>query len=300
MHGLSDEEITGELLKRLRDKDRAYHDLSVVTKKLEAVNARLIESEKLKTDFLSNIRNEINNPLTSVLTLCEFLVSDADSTGQETLISVAGTIYREAFNLSFQLRNIFAAAELEAGDAVLCASNVDIPALIRNTTLSFKQRMTEKKLSVAINVGEEWSASPYFVVDADKLQRVLANLLTNAIEFSHEGKNIEIRAGREGSSLVVIVEDHGIGIEKDAQGIIFDRFRQLETGVTKSHAGHGLGLSIVKAFVELMNGTITVRSAKNEGTAFTVTLPEGQAVAGASAFSEDGNDFFFNDSGEKF
>ncbi|MEK6790947.1 MAG: HAMP domain-containing sensor histidine kinase [Deltaproteobacteria bacterium] len=300
MHELSDEEITRELLRRLQEKDRAYHDLSVVTKKLEVLNARLLESEKVKTDFLSNIRNEINNPLTSVLTLCEFLVSDADSTGQETLMSVAWTIYKEAFNLSFQLRNIFAAAELEAGDAQLCISNVDIPSLIRNTVQSFKHRMAEKKLIAAFRLGDEWSGSPHFAVDADKLQRILANLLANAIEFSHDGKTIEIKACREGASLVITVEDHGIGIEKDKHGVIFDRFRQLEAGVTKSHPGHGLGLSITRAFVELMNGTIKVNSARGEGAAFTVTLPEGQPVAGATAFSEDGNDFFFNDSGEKF
>lgn len=300
MHELSDEEITKELLWRLQEKDKAYHDLSVVTKKLETVNARLLESEKVKSDFLSNIRNEINNPLTSVLTLCEFLVSDADATGQEMLTSVAGTIYKEAFNLSFQIKNIFAAAELEAGDAQLCISNVDIPSLIRNTVQSFKHRVTEKKLVVAIGINDEFNGAPHFAVDADKLQRILANLLANAIEFSHDGKGIEIRAGKEGRALVVTVTDHGVGIEKDKHEVIFDRFRQLEAGATKGHAGHGLGLSITKAFVELMNGTIKINASRGEGAAFTVTVPEGQPVAGVTAFSEDGNDFFFNDSGEKF
>ncbi|MGD0281591.1 MAG: sensor histidine kinase, partial [Dissulfurispiraceae bacterium] len=102
----SDIELIEEMKKRFEEKNRALHDLRMMTRKLEDVNRKLQESEALKSNFLSNIRNEINNPLTSILVVAAEIAA-VQGAGCEECISMAGIIYKEAFDLDFQLRNIF-------------------------------------------------------------------------------------------------------------------------------------------------------------------------------------------------
>lgn len=295
-----DDEIINELMRRLKAKDKACHDLTAMTKKLAALNERLLESEKVKSHFLSNIRNEINNPLTSVLTMCELILSSDGpmELDAETCRSLVGTIRKEAFSLNFQLRNIFAAAELEAGEGVLSISALDLATLMKSTVEAFRHRAAEKKINISTNLTDE-VRNHFFRTDPEKLQCVLSNLLANAIEFSHEERPVTVKAWKDGGELKVSVTDYGIGIEERDQGAIFERFRQLETGSTKHHGGHGLGLSIIKSSLELLGGTISVVSRKGAGAVFTVTVPE-MAGEEASVFSVDGNEFFFGTDGERF
>ncbi|MBI5562171.1 MAG: HAMP domain-containing histidine kinase [Deltaproteobacteria bacterium] len=295
MEHLSDDDIVREILSRLKAKDRANHDLIVVTKKLEALNSRLLESEKLKSNFLSNIRNEVNNPLTSVLTLCDILLTNGGTEDAETVKSIVSSIHKEAFYLSFQMRNIFAAAELEAGEALFGASSVDVGSLIRSTMDSFQHRALEKGISVSFVPDDKLKQTPVFSTDPEKFQIIVMNLLANAIEYSHEGGAVEIRAWRDNAALGVSVADQGIGIDEADREIIFERFKQLDSGSSKRHGGHGLGLSITKAALELIGGRITVGGKAGGGSVFTVSVPE--AAPGAGAFSDNGNDFFFKDGG---
>lgn len=297
MDRLTDDDVIRELLKRLKAKDEANHGLLVMTKKLEDLNERLMESEKVKGHFLSNIRNEINNPLTFVLTMCA-LISKNGITDIETLKSAIGTIHKEAFHLNFQLFNIFAAAELEAGDAVLDASTVDIRALISSAIDSFQRKAAEKGVSVVLELAEGLKISGLFKTDSEKLQCIIVNLLANAIEYSHEAGHVEITVQKYGGGLQITVTDHGVGIDEKDQYVIFERFKQLDSGVAKSHAGHGLGLSVTKAMIELLNGTMSVKSGRGAGASFILTIPEMSAMDGTGTFSADGNNFFFEDSAE--
>ncbi|OGQ54937.1 MAG: hypothetical protein A3J24_04485 [Deltaproteobacteria bacterium RIFCSPLOWO2_02_FULL_53_8] len=298
MEHLSDEDIIKELMKRLKAKDMAYHDLSIVTKKLEEMNSRLLESEKVKSNFLSNIRNEVNNPLTSVLTLCDILLANGGVTDVETVRSIVTSIHKEAFYLTFQMRNIFAAAELEAGESELSVSTVDVASLVHSTIDSFQHRALEKGITVSFALDESMKLSSMFNTDPEKIQSILMNILANAIEYSGIGKPVGIKAWKDGAGLHLSVEDHGIGIAESDRDIIFERFKQLDAGSSKHHEGHGLGLSIAKAAVELIGGTITVSSKLGQGSVFTITVPETTAGAGLGAFSDNGNDFFFKDGGQ--
>src|SRR4030067_641936 len=103
MKNCSDSDLVTELLHRLEIKDSAYRDLMVLTSKLEDLNKRLIESEKVKSHFLSNIKNEINNPLTSMLIICDLIISGDGMGSHEAGKSLVSTSYKGVFNLSFQL-----------------------------------------------------------------------------------------------------------------------------------------------------------------------------------------------------
>ena len=290
---ISDELLIEELQKRLTDNKKALNDLRVLTTKMETLNLKLADSEAMKGNFLSNIRNEINNPLASIMGLSKQLArGKADSL---TAPGMAQTILNEAFDLDFQLRNIFTAAELEAGESTLSVSRVDIDSLIRNLLDSYNHRLAEKKLTVELagNISPVAGGPAYFNTDSEKLELILSNLLANAIEFNKEGKKVKIAVIREENRLVISLEDEGIGIPLEQRNNLFTRFRQLDTGARKVHRGHGLGLSITKALAELLDGKIVCSSAACGGCIFTLSINEAGSGTLAETLSEEGNKFLF-------
>jgi signal transduction histidine kinase len=283
-----DEALLNELRVRLEENRIAVANLRTMTQNLEALNEKLRQSEALKSDFLSNIRNEINNPLMSIMGLAK-QVADGKA-DKETARSMAGMIYNEAFDLDFQLRNIFAAAELEAGEAAMSVAQVDVASMVRGVIAEFGHKATEKNVTVLFEPGEV-----SFKTDPDKLQKVLANLLANAIEFNREGKRVTIKTWRDARMLNIAIIDEGVGIPEADRKKVFDRFVQLDRGVRKRHKGHGLGLSITKALVEMLDGTVTLSGAEGQGSVFTVSLAEMGAGRAVDVISGDGNEFIFED-----
>jgi signal transduction histidine kinase len=292
----SDDELIQELSNRFALSRKAFSDLSVVNRKLLEMNERLERSESLKSNFLSNIRNEINNPLNAIMGLAgELAIIGA---GNEELASLSSLIGAEANHLDFQLRNIFIAAELEAGEVNPHCVKVHIASALRDLVDSFQHSAAKKNVSLnlALPTNEDDRIA---VIDFEKFQIVISNLLANAIEFSIDGGVVEVSftVGGDGS-LQISVQDHGVGIAPEDQKRIFDRFVQLDTGTTRSHLGHGLGLSITKALVDLMQGSISLISTPGVGTRFTVTIAPCSIADDEDSFSEAGNLFLFDDMSE--
>ena len=293
MHQLSDEDLLQELAGRVEEKNRALFDLGMTTKRLEDVNRRLVESEALKGHFLSNIRNEINNPLAVIIAMAgEISAGIARDPAECRTLSAA--IQSEAFALDFQMRNIFCAAEIEAGEAIPTAAQVDLRALVEATVSSFGPLAAAQGLELRTGWEEEPGVKPFFSTDPAKLQLILANLLSNAVKFSGNGGAVKVTVHRGADALRLSVEDRGIGIDAADHAVIFERFRQLEGGLVKGYAGHGLGLSIVKALLELLGGTITVDSAAGRGSCFSALIPETSGAGGEDVFADAGNEFFFD------
>lgn len=288
---LTDSQLLDELKKRFHENKKSLYDLRVMTKKLNRLNEKLQESESLKSNFLSNIRNEMNDPLTSILGLSEQILSKKYK-DNKTITTIAEMIHSEAFNLDFQLKNIFAAAEIEAGETLLDVSSVDVCALIKNTINFFRYRIDEKNLTIQF-LCDSSKKKPIFKTDSSKLSLVIANLLSNAIGFSKKNGKIKLKAGIHNGSLAISVKDFGKGIKKANQKNIFDRFKQLDSGFTKSHRGHGIGLSIVKSIVEILKGDITLSSERNMGSVFKVTVPE--TVVDEEFFSYATNEFIYKE-----
>ena len=124
---------------------------------------------------------------------------------------------------------------------------------------------------------------------------ILSNLLANAIQFNAQGGLITINSSIENNQLIIVITDSGIGISENQQEKIYDRFHQLEEGSTKTYGGHGLGLSITKALLEIIEGTISLESKLGQGTTFTIRVNElGTSQGDDDTFSSDGNDFLFD------
>ncbi|MHB8120853.1 MAG: sensor histidine kinase [Desulfuromonadaceae bacterium] len=293
---ITDEELIEELSNRFAQSRKAFSDLSVVNGKLLEMNERLKRSESLKSNFLSNIRNEINNPLNSIMGLAGQLT--IIGAGNEEVTSVSSLISAEANHLDFQLRNIFMAAELEAGEVNPRCVNMHIASALRDLADSFLHSAAKKNVSLDLVLPTVEEAH-IVVLDAEKFQIIVSNLLSNAIEYSLDGGTVEVSYSVDGEgTLQISVQDHGVGIAPEDQQRIFDRFVQLETGTTRSHLGHGLGLSITKALVDLLQGSITLVSSLGEGTRFTVTIPPCSILDDKDSFSEAGNLFLFDDMSE--
>lgn len=293
---ISDDELIEELSNRFAQSRKAFSDLSVVNRKLLEMNERLERSESLKSNFLSNIRNEINNPLNSIIGLaCQLSIVGA---GNEEIVSISSLIGAEAGRLDFQLRNIFMAAELEAGEVNPRCVKVYIASALRDLVDSFRHAAAKKNVSLNLALPKGGGVG-IAVVDFEKIQIVVSNLLANAIEYSIDGGIVEISFSVGGDGCMQIsVQDHGVGIAQEDQQRIFDRFVQLETGTTRSHLGHGLGLSIARALVDLMQGSIGLTSVPGEGTMVTVIIPPCSILDDKDSFSEAGNLFLFDDMSE--
>ena len=291
MDRMSEEVLLEELKARFLENKKAIYDLTILNEKMEKLNVKLAESERLKSDFLSNIRNEINNPLTSILGLSREIGTGKKDDQTKQLMAKA--IYEEAFELDFQLRNVFVAAELEAGETQLNISRLDVAALVNNLIAAFSHKSKKKGLTVTMNCcGEAPDRSLPFNTDAEKLHRVLANLLANAVEYNIAGKAVRIEVRKEAEVLRVSIADEGIGIPHEERARLFERFRQIDRGSTKKHKGHGLGLSITKALVEMLGGKVTLADAPGGGCIFQIVVPE-SAAAEEGVFSADGNEFLF-------
>ncbi len=171
MQKLSDEQLVEELKFRLDQSRKSLRDLSIVNRKLVELNHKLEESEALKSNFLSNIRNEINNPLNSIIGLAAQLAAIVKRPEVSELVAM---IFSEAFQLDFQLRNIFIAAELEAGEAMPSIEHVEVISVIRGVLDNFRTHAAEKQVSVSFSVtGAEADTLLYFPTDSQKLHDLL-------------------------------------------------------------------------------------------------------------------------------
>jgi signal transduction histidine kinase len=291
---LSDNELLEELRIRMKNNLEALEELKSRTEELKLVNKKLEESEALKSHFISNITNEIINPFTSILGLSKAILS-VEKENWKKVLSMVALIHSEAFALDFQLKNIFAAAKIEAGDIYPETGRVEINGLIDSLVSSFRLEAKKKNISFKMVSELEHSGENefYFKTDAEKLRLILSNLLCNSVKYSNRDGVIKIHVWQLEAELFVSVQDEGTGISEDNQHQIFDRFSRIDSSITSVNRGHGLGLSINKALLDILGGEISLQSELGSGAIFTIRIPEATQDAFMTAF--DGNEIFFDD-----
>ncbi len=296
LQNASKEELIKEI-KRISGLNSEYNDeISRLKQLITEVNSKLEEADALKSHFISNICNELVNPFTSVLTLANSIL-EIDKENWKKVISMIALIHSEVSHLDFQLKNIFAAAKLEAGELIPETSTVDISNLVSNVIDSFKYDTRHKKLSIEfIQNNINANTKIFFNTDSEKLHLIISNLLSNAIKFSYPDSKIILRIKRSLDELILEVEDFGQGISTENAKIIFDRFKRVDSGINSLNRGHGLGLSVNKAILDVLDGTISFKTEINKGTTFTVSISESKEES--TGISSDANELFFKE--EKF
>jgi PAS domain S-box-containing protein len=232
---------------------------------LMAAKEEAEEMSRLKSAFLANVSHEIRTPLTSIIGFAEILAEEVPAAHE----GEAEKIVRSGRRLMRTLDSVLDLSMIEAGEFSLDCRPFDLAAEVRQRTDLLRPTAERKGLDVTVDVPD-----PGIEVHLDPncLDRILTNLLTNAIKFTESGE-VAVAARPTEEGVVVEVQDTGIGIGADFRPQLFEAFKQESGGLQREHEGTGLGLSITKELVDLMEGTIAVESQKGEGTRFTVCFP---------------------------
>lgn len=249
--------------------------ISILCGEVRELSGKLTNSESIKSHFISNVCNEIVNPFASIMGLARN-IANYGGTDISRVKSMAELIYSEAFDLDFQLKNIFAAAHIEAGECEPAYAKIDTIQLVDNVISIYKYKAEQKQLTInfEVNVDAELVKARLFVTDADKLQLVLSNVLSNSLKFSNASNKVEVMLSLDSGLLCITIKDYGIGINKEKMAMVFNRFERIDKEINSINQGSGLGLSVAKAYVECLNGTIELSSDTDCGTKVTIKLPE--------------------------
>ncbi len=282
---LSDQEILNEISRRFDEKEASIKEMEFMTKKLLDMNEKTKEAEATKSKFLSLIKNEFNNPISTLLNIGKKMV---EKKNQDKFEAMSQMMHLELLRLDFHLKNIFSATEIEAGEIANDFSAINFEGIYRDVLESFRYLIEDKKLTVEL----ESESTTECVADAQKVYMILLNLLSNACEFSYEQKEVFVRFRELKENFSIEVEDFGEGIFVEDKKEIYNRFTQFHKGETRPYSGLGLGLSVARALVEAMDGDIDFVSEKGH-TVFTVYLPKRDLEDASKSLGS--NEFMFDD-----
>jgi signal transduction histidine kinase len=258
-------------LKSGADQLRAVNkSLDLKLGQLAESNVALYESNRLKSEFLASVSHELRTPLNSILGFTE-LLKELTTTGSEPKITrYIQNIALAGKNLLDLINDLLDLAKIEAGRMEVRSQELSLQDMFETLTSVLKPLTEAKSLTIAVSIGPE---VPIIHSDGAKLQQVLYNFLSNAIKFSPSNAQIDLVAQLEGERVRISVSDRGPGIDPEKHSIIFEKFRQIDGGVTRQHSGTGLGLAISKELITLLGGSIGLSSIPGEGATFYVMLP---------------------------
>ncbi len=287
-----------------------HHELLDKNQRLEESLDKLRELDRLKSNFLATVSHELRTPLTSIIGYSEMLLEGlVGDMSQEQRQHVA-TIMAKGDELLQLIVSILDISKIESGTVSLMPVELDLIELTETAVSTIKPHAQKKHLSIRTHLAREL---PVLHADKDKVRQCIVNLLANAVKFTPDQGEIEIliepyvgarrhappaSASDSGYFLFealdeefirITVRDNGIGIDSKQKERIFDTFYQVDSSSTRAFGGAGLGLSIVKAYVEAHGGEVWVDSAPGRGSAFSLLFPAGreanskaQSIAGSS------------------
>ncbi|WP_373074067.1 sensor histidine kinase [Sulfurimonas sp.] len=284
----SDNELLEEIGRRFEEKKASIKEMEFMTKKLLDLNEKNKQAQDVKSRFLSLIKNEFNNPMSSLLNLANMMNKKFED---EKVKELSSMMKMELLKLDFSLKNIFSASEIEAGEIANDYSIVDIKNIYDEIVEYFSYLIEDKNLT--INYDSKCAES--IVSDSQKINMILLNLISNACEYSYNDAAIDVVIGCNEKNYVLVVEDTGEGVSHDHAKDIYNRFSHFESGNTRRTAGLGLGLSVARGFAEALNGSID-NITKNGKTIFMVTIPKVDKAEVDLSQGIGSNEFIFDDS----
>ncbi|MFQ5569998.1 MAG: ATP-binding protein [Rhodothermales bacterium] len=286
-------------IRRLRARERALNtlvdertkELVAEKKKTEEQARRLVELDEAKNRFFANISHEFRTPLTLILGPLQDALDGAYKDDPHRLEKQHQLMHRSARRLLRLINQLLDLSRLESGKMHLRAEPGDLVAFTRDLTRSFVPLAERRRLDLRFEAEPETLLLNF---DADALEKVFSNLLSNALKFTPEGGKVLVTMDAcerdDGSWGEVSVRDNGPGIAKEDLARIFDRFQQVDTSIRRKFEGSGIGLTLAKELVELHGGEIRAESEVGFGSVFTVRLPRPKVlpVPGDTVPSGDG------------
>lgn len=242
-----------------------------------AENKRLLEEtvqyEKLKTEFIANMSHELRTPLNIIFSTAQLfnvLINRDENLNTEKMKNYTNSIKQNCYRLVRLVNNLIDITKIDSGYMKLELKNGNIVQVVEDITQSTAEYVGYMSRTIIFDTDNEEKIMAF---DEEKLERILLNLISNATKFTEPGDKISVNLYDIDDYIVISVKDTGRGIPEEKVSQLFQRFKQVERLLNRSHEGSGIGLSIVKALVEMHEGTIEVKSVYGEGTEFIICLP---------------------------
>jgi signal transduction histidine kinase len=248
-------------------------ELGELAEEFNVMAAKLQELDQLKQDFVSNVTHELRSPLTSLRGYVELLLrGSAGPLTQEQTENLI-VVKNNAVRLARFIDNLLDVAKIESKKIELHPERVSLSQMVQEMAVVFRPQSLEKNIQLVNEIPPDL---PPLWADADKLSEIFTNLLSNAFKFTPENGRIAVTAKEEGDSIHILVKDTGIGIPASSLKTVFNKFEQVKptVGLVRKTKGTGLGLTIVKGFVEAHGGKVWIESAGNGGTSVHFLLPK--------------------------
>jgi signal transduction histidine kinase/CheY-like chemotaxis protein len=263
----------GQALADQRDAlDRNNEELNIAQVELEARAEELQRSSKYKSEFLANMSHELRTPLNSTLILAKLLAENPSDNLTGEQVKFAESIYSAGNDLLNLINDILDISKVEAGKLDMRPENTSVARLVDGLRSMFQPLAADKHLDFQVDL--QAGTPTLLYTDRQRLEQILKNLLSNAIKFTEHG-SVSLTVSRQpGEGITFTVRDSGIGIAEEQQESIFEAFRQADGTTNRRYGGTGLGLSISRDLAKLLGGSITVTSAPEQGSIFTLVLPE--------------------------
>jgi two-component system, sensor histidine kinase and response regulator len=256
--------------KELISRVRTHISLKKAKDELEKKNVELEKAMKMKDDFLLLMTHEFKTPINVIHAALQTIESIYGHELHENIKKYLKSIKLNSFRQLRLVNNLLDITRINTEHFKIQKRNEDIvfisQSIINSVDIYAKQKGVELNFASDLQCLE-------MAIDDEKYERILLNLLSNAIKFTPKDKSIYVNISCKNRKAVITVRDEGIGIPKEKQDLIFERFGQVDSTLSRQAEGTGVGLSLVKSLVSAMGGKITVHSEEGEGSTFTITLP---------------------------
>lgn len=285
--------LESQVAERTDQLQRANNELEQQRKRVEEVNEQLQRDSQYKSDFLAIVSHELRTPLTSIIAFTDLLEQEI-SPRNEAAVKQLDEIGKNGAILLEMVDNVLECARIQAGFGSLNLELIDLNDLVGMVETAMSPVAAKKGVAFTARISD---AVPLIESDWEKLRRIIANLVSNAVKFTAAGGSVLLEVtylrttevlrsdawrdatlidgalGAGGGVVAIAVTDTGIGIPEDKHVLVFERFRQENMTTVRRYGGSGLGLSLVKDLVAMLGGCVTLRSAPGEGSTFTVYVP---------------------------
>jgi signal transduction histidine kinase len=233
-------------------------------------NEELTHLDQLKSDFMATMSHELRTPLTSIIGYSDMLLSGMTGELNEKQTAFADSILKGGETLLGLINDVLDLTKIEAGRLELQREPVDLRAALLGVLPVVRPRAQDKRVRISTFLPTDL---PLVWADPGKLNQILLNLITNGVKYTHENGSVSVEARPSGDLVEIWITDTGIGIAREDQDKVFQRFTQIDSSATRVQGGTGLGLAIVKELVELHGGTVRLQSKLGKGSSFIFTMP---------------------------
>lgn len=253
---ISDRKKAEELEKDMEEKNRLLD--------------QAIKYERIRTDFFANVSHELRTPINVILSALQVVNQFIEYENIDKIKKYIGTMTQNCYRLIRLINNLIDTTKIEAGYFEINLHNCNIVSVVEEITQLIVGYVENKGISILFDTDVE---ERIIACDIEKIERIILNLISNAIKFTEPGGSIFVNMTDKNDKVVISVRDTGIGIPREKQKKIFERFVQVDNYLTRNREGSGIGLSLVKSLVEMHKGKIQVVSECGKGSEFIIELP---------------------------